>query len=69
MKELRVLASKGWQAGQRMMVFSVREGVERDEATMVAKKVCHELALTYGLPEIPGLYGISQDGEFIYLEE
>lgn len=69
MEELRVLVSKGWQQGQRMMVFSVEEGIRRDQATLEVIKSCHELALTYGLPEIKGLYGISQKGEFVYLKE
>ena len=26
---------------------------------------CHEIALGHGLPEIPGFYGVTSDGEFV----
>ena len=39
-----------------MMIFEPR----RD-----ARKVCHEMALKHGLPEIPGFYGIKGTGEFV----
>lgn len=28
-------------------------------------KECHRLALSHGLPEIAGFYGIKEDGEFV----
>jgi len=62
---LRQAATKGWLPGQRMIVFSVGEGIRKDEATLDAQKLCHKLALIYGLPEIPGYYGITLDREFV----
>lgn len=59
------LVTKGWQHGDRVMVFSVGEGIRKDQATVDGKKACHQLALDYGLPEIEGYYGITNDGEFV----
>ena len=30
-----------------------------------AQEYCHALAIKKGLPEIPGFYGMKQDGEFV----
>lgn len=65
MEKLTRLVTKGWQHGERIMVFSVGEGIRKDQATVDAKKACHQLALDYGLPEIEGYYGITNDGEFV----
>lgn len=59
------LVTKGWQPGETMIVFSVGEGIRKDHATVDTKKACHRLALDYGLPEIKGYYGITQEGEFV----
>ena len=64
-EKLRNLAAKGWQSGVPMITFSVGDGIRRDEATADAVKVCHQLALDYGLPEIEGYYGIDLNGEFV----
>lgn len=64
-EKLSDLVRRGWQEGDREMVFSVGEGIIRDQATVDAKKVCHQLALDYGLPEIEGYYGIDNEGEFV----
>lgn len=64
-EKLRRLVTKGWQHGEHVMVFSVGEGIKKDQATVDAVKVCHQLALDYGLPEIEGYYGIKQTGEFV----
>lgn len=69
METLRIMALRGWQQGERVMVFSVEEGIRKDRATFEAVQACHKLALTSGLPEIKGFYGISLEGEFVYLEE
>jgi len=63
--KLVVLAQRGWRPGEPMIVFSVGEGIAKDVATDDARKVCHRLALDYGLPEIPGYYGIDNDREFV----
>ena len=63
--KLVLLAGRGWTAGQSMIVFSVDEGIRRDEATGTARQECHRLALAYGLPEIQGYYGINHDREFV----
>lgn len=63
--KLQALAARGWQHGETVIVFSVGQGVRKDNATVDAKKVCHQLALDYGLPEIQGYYGITKNGEFI----
>ena len=65
LEKLSTLVRRGWQPGQMMIVFSVGEGIRRDEATVDAQKECHRLALAYGLPEITGYYGIDFDGEFV----
>ena len=59
------LVRKGWQHNETMIVFSVGEGIRKDQATVDAVKVCHQLALDYGLPEITGYYGVTNDGEFV----
>lgn len=59
------LVRKGWKPGDRIMVFSVGEGICRDQATVDAKRICHQLALDYGLPEIKGFYGIDNDRNFV----
>lgn len=33
------------------------------------QKSCHAMALAHGLPEIPGYYGINNEGEFLIGEE
>lgn len=65
LEDLKRLAVRGWRPGDRMMVTSVMEGITRDQATVDAEKVCHQLALAHGLPEIPGYYGILETGEFV----
>jgi hypothetical protein len=65
LKKIIDLISLGWQPGERMIVFSVGDGIKKDNALSDAKNVCHQLALNYGLPEIPGMYGITKEGEFI----
>lgn len=64
-KKLSNLVRRGWQLGEAMIVFSVGEGIRRDQATVDAQKECHRLALAYGLPEIEGYYGIDFDYEFV----
>lgn len=64
-EKLKQLARKGWMHGDRIMIFSVGEGIRKDQSTVNAKKICHQLALDYGLPEIPGYYGIDLKGEFV----
>jgi hypothetical protein len=64
-EKLMRLAKNGWQQGEMMIVFSVGEGIRKDQSAVDAKKACHQLALDYGLPEITGYYGIKKDGEFV----
>ena len=64
-EKLKNLARRGWLPGETMIVFSVGEGIQKDQGTVDAQKACHKLALDYGLPEITGYYGIDNDGEFI----
>ncbi len=64
-EKLKKLVSQGWQHGETMIVFSVGDGIKKDSATVDAEKACHQLALDYGLPEITGYYGITNDGEFV----
>jgi hypothetical protein len=63
--DLLNLASKGWRTGDVMIVTSVMQGIMKDEATVDARKACHQLAISHGLPEIQGYYGITEEGEFI----
>lgn len=65
LEKLKSFAELGWQNGDTMIVFSCGEGIAKDQATVDAKIMCHKLALNYGLPEIPGYYGIANDGEFV----
>jgi len=40
----------------------------RDFASVAWKRVrerCHEVALAHGLPEVPGCYGMDNNGEFL----
>ncbi len=39
--------------------------VETVDAWHNVKKQCHEIALSHGLPEITGFYGLSETGEFV----
>jgi len=59
------LANQGWRQGEVMITFSVGEGIRKYQATVDAQKVCPQLALDYGLPEITGYYGIDKDREFV----
>lgn len=64
-QKLQHLANKGWRSGEVMIVFSVGEGIRKDQDTVDAQKACHQLALDYGLPEIKGYYGVDNEGEFV----
>jgi len=65
LEKLTRLARQGWMPGETMIVFSVGQGIHKDQATIDAQKACHQLAIAYGLPEITGYYGIKADGEFL----
>lgn len=65
LEKLIDFARRGWSQGETMIVFSVGEGIRKDQATVDAQKMCHSLALSYGLPEIQGYYGIDENGEFV----
>jgi hypothetical protein len=65
LKKLIGFAMRGWMPGDVMITFSVGEGIRKDQNTIDAQKMCHKLALDYGLPEIEGFYGIKDDGEFV----
>lgn len=65
LEDLRSLASQGWRHGDIMMVSSVMEGITKDQKTIDAQKTCHKLALSHGLPEITGYYGVTNNGEFV----
>ena len=62
---LKGLAARGFQPGQPIIALSVGMGMEQEKATVDAQKECHRIALIHGLPEIPGYYGITKDGEFL----
>lgn len=51
------------------IAFSSRHALEEGglsgQAWKSAQELCHKLALTHGLPEIPGYYGMAKDGEFV----
>lgn len=64
-EDLRSLARAGWMPGDRMFVTSVIHGITKDQKTIDAKKACHKVALSHGLPEIEGYYGICENGEFV----
>jgi hypothetical protein len=66
-EKLQYLVSRGWKPGDVVIVFSVGEGIKKDQATLDARKVCHQLALDYGLPEIRGYYGMGENREFVRL--
>ena len=69
LEKLLRLVKQGWQNGETMIVFSVGEGIRKDQATVDALMECHKLALAYDLPEIDGYYGIKKDGEFVYEQD
>ncbi|KKK60780.1 hypothetical protein LCGC14_3020980, partial [marine sediment metagenome] len=52
-----------------MIAFSSKHALEEGglsgQAWKSAKELCHEMALKHGLPEVPGYYGIKNDGEFV----
>jgi hypothetical protein len=69
-EELAELRSLANTAGNTpVMAVSVGAGLAgRDLASWAkerCKKRCHELALAHGLPEIPGYYGVTGNGEFV----
>ena len=68
MERLERAIAAAWKIGQPMFVMSVKEGIQRDQATNDLPKICHQLALDHGLPEIRGYYGITEEGEFVYEE-
>ncbi len=59
------LARRGWVDGNIVIVSSVMQGIRKDQATLDAKAACHKVALSHGLPEIQGYYGIDKNKEFI----
>lgn len=68
LEALRRLVSGTWRPGDMMIVFSIAEGIKKDQRTVDAKKACHACALKHSLPEIVGYYGIEQNGEFVTFE-
>jgi len=64
-EDLRRLANAGWRCGDVCIVTSIMQGITKDQKTIDALKTCHKVALSHGLPEIKGYYGITEDGEFI----
>lgn len=61
-KELKALAEKA-RTTPCILLFG-----QHDLAGDAWKKVrerCHEIALSHGLPEIPGFYGMDEDSEFV----
>jgi len=68
LEDLQRLSGRGWRPGDVMIVTSVMEGITKDQATVDARITCHQLALSHGLPEIQGYYGITNDGEFVRSE-
>lgn len=54
-----------------VIALSVAHGIERGgfagEAWHDAQTYCHAMALKHGLPEIPGFYGMTKDGEFVQM--
>lgn len=67
--DLMNLSRQGWQLGDVMIVSSVMEGIVKDKATKDAKEICHKLALSHGLPEITGVYGITNNKEFAKFDD
>lgn len=64
-EDLRKLARAGWKVGDVMIVTSIMQGIVKDQKTIDARKACHKVALSHGLPEIQGYYGITEEGEFV----
>ncbi len=52
-----------------VIAFSSKHALEKGglsgEAWTSAKELCHKFALRHDLPEIPGFYGMTRDGEFM----
>ncbi len=44
---------------------ALEEGGLSGQAWKSAKELCHGFALSHGLPEIEGYYGMTKDGEFV----
>lgn len=44
---------------------ALKEGGLSGQAWRLAEETVHKYALAHGLPEIPGYYGITTDGEFV----
>jgi len=63
--DLRKLANAGWRCGDVMTVTSIMQGITKDQKTIDARKACHKVAMSHGLPEIEGYYGIIENGEFV----
>lgn len=60
--ELKALAEKA-QKTPAILLFG-KHNLARD-AWKRARERCHEIALAHGLPEVPGYYGMDEDGEFV----
>lgn len=67
LKRLKELADRA--AHTPVIALSLAEGLSGNDwasrAWRNAQEACHALALQYGLPEIPGFYGLTNDGEFV----
>ena len=64
-EDLKRLVAMGWQQGEPMFVVTSLQGILKDKSTVDAMRACHNLALSKGLPEIRGYYGITNDKEFV----
>jgi len=69
-ERIRVLAAEA--ATTPVIAMSVAEGIAgRDWATQAwdrVRKEGHAIALTHDLPDPPGYYGMTRDGEFVVAE-
>ncbi len=63
--DLLNLAQRGWMNGDTVIVSSIMQGIKKDQATIDAKVACHKVALSHGLPEIQGYYGLDKNREFL----
>lgn len=65
LKGIMLMAQRGWMPGEPLFVLCGSEWETKGNATHSAKEYCHAIALSHGLPEIEGFYGIDKSGEFI----
>lgn len=66
LEEVKIIFDRRYKPREPVICFSMKQGIERENAPRDAQKLCHKYALKNNLPEMEGYYGIDlETGEFV----